>query len=123
IEQATLPVVGAIGRSFVGGAAGWRSLAPSDVGFAPDAYFTDLADMNGDGLVDGVEFETTISNDLPIGKQGAACYTSDFWNMCGALDPTARGGGIDICAISDTCESITDLPLSTCAAGTCVVTP
>ncbi len=81
--------------------------------------YHDLADVDGDGQVDGVFFAEAVTDHFnPIGRTGGACFSEAFWARCGAIDPVAP----DVCDVSSLCERMQDIDLSMCADGSCWIT-
>lgn len=91
--------------------------APTGLVSSPTRY-TDLADVDGDGRVDGVFF-SSIRTDRPPPSRGA-CFSEDFWRACGPIDPPMPG--FDVCAVSSVCEIVSELDLVACVDDSCWIT-
>lgn len=89
------------------------------IGMQRGRRYTDFADMDGDGRVDGVFFNQGPDvEELRISMDSTKCFSQDFWNKCGVIDPYVETG-LDICDVSNQCEEHHPFDFNFCSAGLC----
>ncbi|MBI1945968.1 MAG: hypothetical protein HYS27_09745, partial [Deltaproteobacteria bacterium] len=86
---------------------------------APDFSYSDFADVDGDGRVDGVFFADVVTERPLPPRRGQACFSEAFWRACGPIDPP--GPGFDLCEDTTLCDSLASTDTTACADGQCWV--
>ncbi|MGB4070012.1 MAG: SpvB/TcaC N-terminal domain-containing protein, partial [Nitrospira sp.] len=104
----------------------WTNFTLESLGFQEGTYvpngrfgYSDLADVDGDGRLDGVYFNAQITDNFTPNRRGLSCFSETFWRTCGAIDPPKS----DMCKLSNICEQLGELDMTMCVNGQCWITP
>lgn len=83
----------------------------------PDVLYSDVANLDSDGVADGLFF-TLQESDFPARSGGGQCFSGAFWSMCGVIDPYGEPPA-DMCDFDSSCEELSTFDVSMCSNGSC----